>query len=133
YLKQLSDFEIRALFDAIKAKLGLRNLAKGFVYRIVSPKEIKDIANMTEDEKDNGINSEKEVFVRYDKGDRDGNKWLSDTPYLINWNREAVTWLKNNSGKSRAGMPVVRNPQFYFKSGFSWNCINGTRNTNNFK
>ena len=30
-------------------------------------------------------------------------------------------------------MPVVRNPQFYFKSGFSWNCINGTRNTNNFK
>ena len=30
-------------------------------------------------------------------------------------------------------MPVVRNPQFYFKSGFSWNCINGTRNTNAFK
>ena len=30
-------------------------------------------------------------------------------------------------------MPVVRNPQFYFKSGFSWSCINGTRNTNNFK
>jgi hypothetical protein len=30
-------------------------------------------------------------------------------------------------------MPVVRNPQFYFKSGFSWNCINGTRNTNSFR
>lgn len=133
YLKQLSELEIRELFDAIKAKFGLRILGKGFVYRIVSPKEIRDIANMTDDEKDNGINSEKEVFVRYDKGDRDGNKWLSDTPYLINWNREAVSWLKTNSGKSGAGMPVVRNPQFYFKEGLSWNIINGTRNTNNLK
>lgn len=30
-------------------------------------------------------------------------------------------------------MPVVRNPQFYFKAGLSWNIINGTRNTNNLK
>lgn len=133
YLKKLSELEIRELFDAIKAKFGLRVLGKGFIYRIVSPKELKDIAKMTEDEKENGIKSEMEVFVRYDKGDRDGNKWLSDTPYLINWNREAVSWLKNNSGKSGAGMPVVRNPQFYFKSGLSWNIINGTRNSNNLK
>src|SRR5690606_4236529 len=133
YLRKLSELEIRELFDAIKAKFGLRILGKGFVYRIVSPKEIKDIATMTDDEKENGINSEKEVFVMYDKGDRDGNKWLSDTPYLINWNIEAVSWLKNNSGKSGAGMPVVRNPQFYFKDGLSWNIINGTRNTNNLK
>ncbi len=133
YLKKLSELEIRELFDAIKAKFGLRILGKGFIYRIVSPEEIKDISKMTNDEKENGIISEKEVFVRYDKGDRDGNKWLSDTPYLINWNRKAVSWLKSNSGKSGAGMPVVRNPQFYFKSGLSWNIINGTRNTNNLK
>lgn len=133
YLRKRSELEIRELFDAIKAKFGLRILGKGFVYRIVSPQEIKDIFTMTDDEKENGINNGREIFVRYDKGDRDGNKWLSDTPYLINWNVETVSWLKNNSGKSGAGMPVVRNPQFYFKSGFSWNCINGTRNTNNFK
>lgn len=133
FLANLSEFEIRELFDSIKDKFGLRVLGKGFVYRIVSQKEIKDIELMSEGEKENGIRSEKEVFVRYDKGDRDGNKWLSDTPYVINWSQTAVSWLKDNSSKSGAGMPVVRNPQFYFKSGFSWNCINGTRNTNNFK
>ncbi len=127
YLRKLSELEIRDLFDAIKAKFGLRILGKGFVYRIVSPKEIKDIFSMTDDEKENGINSEKEVFVRYDKGDRDGNKWLSETPYLINWNYEAVQFLKKWE-KAR-----YQGNEFYFKSGFSWNCINGTRNTNNFK
>ena len=30
-------------------------------------------------------------------------------------------------------MPVVRNPQFYFKEGFCWNLINGTKNTNDLK
>src|SRR5690606_14886072 len=127
YLRKLSELEIRELFDAIKAKFGLRILGKGFVYRIVSPDEMKDIAKMTDDEKENGINSEREVFVRYDKGDRDGNKWLSDTPYLINWNRDSVSFLKEWDKARYQGV------EFYFKSGFSWNCINGTRNTNNFK
>lgn len=30
-------------------------------------------------------------------------------------------------------MPVVRNAQFNFKEGFSWNLINGTRSSNNLK
>lgn len=127
YLRKLSELEIRELFDAIKDKFGLRILGKGFVYRIVSPDEMKDIAKMTDNEKENGINSQREVFVRYDKGDRDGNKWLSETPYLINWNYEAVQFLKKWE-KAR-----YQGNEFYFKSGFSWNCINGTRNTNNFK
>ena len=127
YLKKLTELEIRKLFDAIKAKFGLRILGKGFIYRIVSPSEIKDIAKMSADEKENGIHSEREVFVRYDKGDRDGNKWLSETPYLINWNYEAVQFLRKWD-KAR-----FQGNDFYFKSGFSWNCINGTRNTNNFK
>ena len=82
---------------------------------------------MSADEKENGIHSEKEVFVRYDKGDRDGNKWLTETPYLINWNYEGVQFLRKWD-KAR-----FQGNDFYFKSGFSWNCINGTRNTNNFK
>jgi hypothetical protein len=65
--------------------------------------------------------------VRYDKGDRDGNKWLSDTPFLINWNRNAVDFLKQSNNARYQGV------DFYFKSGFSWSCINGTRNTNNLK
>ena len=30
-------------------------------------------------------------------------------------------------------MPVVRNPQFYFREGFCWSAINGTRSTNDLK
>ncbi len=34
-----------------------------------------------------------------------------------------VQFLKTNSGKRGEGMPVVRNPQFYFREGFCWNNI----------
>ncbi|MDR1896912.1 MAG: DNA modification methylase [Prevotellaceae bacterium] len=44
-----------------------------------------------------------------------------------------VGFLKANSGKKGEGMPVVRNPQFYFKEGFCWTLINGTRSENDLK
>ena len=34
-----------------------------------------------------------------------------------------VHFLKTNSGKKGQGMPVVRNPQFYFREGFCWNNV----------
>ena len=34
-----------------------------------------------------------------------------------------VRYLKTNSGKKGQGMPVVRNPQFYFREGLCWNEI----------
>jgi hypothetical protein len=34
-----------------------------------------------------------------------------------------VGFLKANSGKKGEGMPVVRNPQFYFREGFCWTNI----------
>ena len=34
--------------------------------------------------------------------------------------------MKTNSGKKGKGMPVVRNPQFYFKEGLCWSDINTT-------
>lgn len=37
-----------------------------------------------------------------------------------------VQFLKTNSGKKGEGMPVVRNPQFYFKEGFCWIDVNST-------
>lgn len=44
-----------------------------------------------------------------------------------------VQFLKTNSGKRGEGMPVVRNPQFYFREGFRWSAINGTRSSNDLK
>lgn len=37
-----------------------------------------------------------------------------------------IQYLKTNSGKKGAGMPVVRNPQFYFREGFCWIDVNST-------
>ena len=37
-----------------------------------------------------------------------------------------VHFLKTNSGKKGKGMPVVRNPQFYFREGLCWSDINTT-------
>lgn len=34
--------------------------------------------------------------------------------------------MKTNSGKKGEGMPVVRNPQFYFREGFCWIDVNST-------
>lgn len=38
----------------------------------------------------------------------------------------SVGFLKSNSGKKGEGMPVVRNPQYYFKEGFCWTDVNST-------
>ena len=40
-------------------------------------------------------------------------KWKVGTRYLL-----TVRFLKTNSGKKGEGMPVVRNPQFYFRERF---------------
>ena len=118
----LSEIEIRVLFEDIKSTHGRKVFGQGYIYSIALLDEIADINLLSDDEKLNGINSSKS-FVAYDKGDKDGNKWYVETPFVINWNRDNVTYLKANSGKHGQGMPVVRNPQFYFKEGFSWNNI----------
>lgn len=85
-----------------------------------------DVDSLTDDEKENGIDSSKNYWVPYDKGDKDGNRWYLETPFAIAWSKENVHFLKTNSGKKGAGMPVVRNPQFNFKEGFCWTDINST-------
>lgn len=118
-LDNLKEIEIWELFDGIKEKFGLRTFGKGFMYRIISDSMVFDASTITEKQKLEGIKG-KRTYVPYDKGDREGNRWYLETPYLIDWSEEAVDWLKSHSGHSGAGMPVVRNPQFYFRNGFCW-------------
>lgn len=118
-LDNLKEVEIWDLFDGIKEKFGLRTFGKGFMYRIIPDSMIFDVSAITEKQKNEGIKG-KRTFVPYDKGDREGNRWYLETPYLIDWSEESVDWLKSHSGHSGAGMPVVRNPQFYFRNGFCW-------------
>ncbi|MCX7870161.1 MAG: BREX-1 system adenine-specific DNA-methyltransferase PglX [bacterium] len=126
YLNNLKEKEIRQLFDELKEKYGRDVFGQGWIYRIVSYEEIVDVDYLTDDEKLNGIRGDK-TFVPYDKGDKDGNRWYAPTPYYIDWSRENVKFLKENSGKKGEGMPVVRNPQFYFREGFCWNNVTGEK------
>ena len=125
--------EIQNLFDKLKEKYGVNIFGKGYIYKIISDNVITSVNKLTEEEETTGISRQKPFFVAYDKGDRDGNRWYSETPFVIDWSKESVRFLQENSGKKAANMPVFRSPKFYFREGFSWNLINGTRTTNDLK
>ena len=120
YLAALSEEQIATLFDELKEKFGRDIFGQGYIYRLIEDDEIADVETLTQDEKDNGIEPTKKFYVPYDKGDKDGNRWYLETPFAIAWSKENVGFLKSNSGKKGEGMPVVRNPQYYFKEGFCW-------------
>lgn len=63
-----------------------------------------------------GISSQK-VFVPYDKGDKEGNRWYLETPYVIDWSCKSVATLSSD--------PQARfqNTSFYFKEGFCYSDI----------
>lgn len=124
YLNNLSESEIESLFDNLKEKYGRDIFGQGYIYKLIEDYEIANVDELTDEEKLNGIDMNKPYYVTYDKGDKDGNRWYLETPFAIAWTKENVKFLKSNSGKKGSGMPVVRNPQFYFKPGFCWSDIN---------
>ena len=115
-----NEIEIWSLFDSLKETYGNNIFGQGYIYRIVTNSLLADCNTLTTDEKEYGIVGPR-TFVPYDKGDKDGNRWYLNNPFVIDWSRDTVHYLKSNSGKKGKGMPVVRNAQFYFKEGFCWN------------
>lgn len=126
FLNSLSEYEIADLFDTLKEQYGRDIFGQGYLYKIIDDAELADVDTLTDDEKENGISTTKKCYVPYDKGDKDGNRWYLETPFAIAWSKENVHFLKTNSGKKGEGMPVVRNPQFYFREGFCWIDVNST-------
>lgn len=126
FLDSLSEKEIAALFDTLKEQYGRDIFGQGYIYKIIEDSELANVDELTTEEKENGIDTSKNYYVPYDKGDKDGNRWYLETPFAIAWSKENVQFLKTNSGKKGEGMPVVRNPQFYFREGLCWSDINTT-------
>ncbi len=116
YFDSLGESDIRKLFDLFKEKYGRDVFGQGYLFRIVSKDEIKNISEMTSEEKKNWIR-EYRTFVPYDKGDKDGNRWYLRTPYYIDWREENVNLLKHDSNARYQGH------QFYFRAGFCWSDI----------
>ena len=120
FLATSTEQEIAITFDHLKEVYGRDIFGQGYIYKLIDDSELADVDSLTDDEKENGIDTSKKYYVPYDKGDKDGNRWYLETPFAIAWSKENVRFLKTNSGKKGAGMPVVRNPQFNFKEGFCW-------------
>lgn len=112
-LDDLKETEIWELFDGVKEKFGLRVFGKGFMYRIIPESMIFDVANITDKQKQEGIKGKK-VFVPYDKGDKEGNRWYLETPYLIDWSEDAVSFLSTDERARWQGY------NFFFRNGFCW-------------
>jgi len=126
FLLNADEHLIAQVFDDLKEKYGRDIFGQGYIYRLIEDDEIACVDELTDEEKSNGISTDKKYYVPYDKGDKDGNRWYLETPFAIAWSKENVHFLKTNSGKKGSGMPVVRNPQFNFREGFCWSDINTT-------
>src|SRR5574344_1350388 len=114
FMKSLSESEISILFDNLKEKYGRDIFGQGYVYRIADDSQIADVDLLTNDEKENGIDSTNKYYVPFDKGDKEGNRWYLDTPYVIAWTKENVQFLKTDPRARYQGY------QFFFREGFCW-------------
>lgn len=127
FLNTLSETDIAELFDNLKENHGRDIFGQGYIYRIVDDADIADVEQLTADEKLNGIDKNKNFYVPYDKGDKDGNRWYLETPFAIAWTKENVGFLKTDPKARYQGF------QYYFREGFCWSLINGTRSENDLK
>ncbi|WPZ09760.1 Eco57I restriction-modification methylase domain-containing protein [Roseivirga spongicola] len=115
-LKAMDEQSVWTLFDEIKNEYGLRVFGKGYLYRIIPETLEFDTSNISETEKNEGINSEI-CWVPYDKGDREGNRWYLETPYLIDWSIDAVAILSTDERARWQGYT------FFFRNGFCWSDV----------
>lgn len=117
FLATKSEAEIATLFDSLKEEYGRDIFGQGYLFKIVEESEIADVDTLTEDEKENGIASDKPFYVPYDKGDKDGNRWYLETPFVIAWSKENVQFLKTDPKARYQGYA------FYFREGLCWSEI----------
>ena len=123
YIMPTDEKDIWQLFDSLKEKYGRDIFGQGYIFRIVNNEWLANVDNLTDDEKNNGIVSDK-CFVSYDKGDKEGNRWYFDNPFVIEWSKKNVKELKANAGKKGPGGSRFQNSQFYFREGFCYMDVN---------
>ena len=120
FLNSLTEKEIATLFDSLKEQFGRDIFGQGYIYKIIEDSELANVDELTKEEKENGIDTSKNYYVPYDKGDKDGNRWYLETPFAIAWSKENVHFLKTDPKARYQGYT------FYFREGFCWIDVNST-------
>ena len=117
FLRDKNEKEIADFFDRMKEKYGRDIFGQGYIYRIITDDEMANVDELTMDERENGIDSTKKIYVPYEKGDKDGNRWYLETPFAIAWSKDNVRYLKTDKKARYQGY------QFFFREGFCWNNV----------
>ncbi len=117
FLKNKSEKKIREYFFELKKTFGRDVFGQGFLYKIILDEEILDISEISNVEKLNGVKNLKKNYIKYDKGDKDGNRWFNNTSFYIKWDKVSVQNYKSSSLARWQGY------DFYFKTGFSWSDV----------
>ena len=76
-------------------------------------------------EEEYGKLKEKGRWIAFTRGGEAENIYFTLTDRFIDWSRDSVKWLFNNSGKKGSGMPVIRNPHYYFTEGVAYIDVGG--------
>jgi type I restriction-modification system DNA methylase subunit len=89
---------------------------KKFLYKTISPQQVRDYTSLSPNEMCNGIADSKKCWVLYFRGNDQGDVWRVQNPEYICWSREYVKELREG---------VVTNSRwqgdrYFFKSGFGW-------------
>lgn len=87
---------------------------KFFIYKVIKKTEVLDFANLTENIKNNGGDSE--CWVNYYKGNSEGFKWFVPYSEAINWSESVVTELK----EGKITNSRWQGSNYFNATGFGW-------------
>ena len=93
-----------------KRKPGL--FGKFFLYKVVSPAEVRKYETLSPEEQRNGATDD--CWIEYNRGNAEGLRWSVPTTEVINWRKEYVQELKNNVNSRWQGA------SYYPTTGFGW-------------
>lgn len=85
---------------------------KFFLYKVVSPAEVRQYETLTPEEQKNGTQGD--CWIEYNRGNADGLRWVVPTTEVVNWRKDYVKELKINDNSRWQG------ESYYPTTGFGW-------------
>ena len=91
------------------------------------PKDLKTIGKALKERIENEYEKllDKGKWIILEKNTGQEEIYWAPNIYFIDWSRESVKWLFENSGKKGTAMPVIRNPEYYFIGGVTFGRTSG--------
>jgi len=141
-IKERDVFDVMSYLGTLKQDI--REIMRRIIIFGGIPESKKDVKNLWQLPKLPGelknlhSNLREKIEAEYEKLVRVG-KWIvlekntgqeeiywAPNKFYIDWSRSSVKWLFEKSGKKGTAMPVIRNPEYYFKGGVTFGRTSGS-------